>query len=74
MPVFWLIKKAQLTSDAKSGIGIIKNVLNVLLDIFSRMEPVFQLIICAKHSINLELAQHATRDIYYKTVNATILN
>lgn len=60
--------------DAKFGIGIIKNVLNALLDGYSLQEFVYQLIIFATHGIRKVLVCHAIKAMKYKMENVFIPN
>jgi len=71
---FCLTKKVQLISVAKSGIGIIKNVLNAQPDGHSQVVHVYQSIIYANHSIKVEFVLNATKDIFSKEENAIIGN
>jgi len=68
----FLIKMNQLMQVAKSGIGIIKSVMNALLDGFSQMVHVFQLIIYVKSGMDKVYALNAIKDIYFKKENVTI--
>jgi len=64
VPAFWLIKKAQLTSDARDGIGTTKNVLNALPDGLSiPTESANQSTTIALHGEHMENAQLVTQDM-----------
>jgi len=60
--------------DVKFGIGIIKNVLNVLEDGYSLQEFVYQLIIFAKHGTVKVFVHHAIEVMKYKMENVSTPN
>lgn len=60
--------------DAKFGIGIIKNVVNVLQDGFSQQEFACQLIIFARHGIIMAFVYHAIEVMKYKMENVFTTN
>ena len=63
VPAFWLIKKAQATSDARDGIGTTKNVLNAPPDGLSiPTESANQSVMPAQHGEPTENALPATKD------------